>query len=160
MQTNLVKEPRLGASLSRKRRYLPNAIVNGSNWFHCFVSLLNRSLRTRLCSRPRSSFRFLERDSHIGLAFQRCHDVSVSLDQSGSNAPNQAHHQAQHNRCLCQARETSISLCGIPARCHATGSTPRPSGILSLCRTKDRPTGCDFLVIRRLNTELPKHHYV
>ncbi len=32
-------------------------------------------------------------------------DFSVSFDQSRSNAPNQANHRAQHDRCLCQARE-------------------------------------------------------
>jgi hypothetical protein len=104
----------LGASLSRKRRYVPNAISIGIDCCHCFVSFLNPCVRIFLCSRRplrrracfglRLGFRLAKTRTHIGLASDDHIDISVSLDQSRSNAPNQANHQAQHNRSFCQGR--------------------------------------------------------
>ena|SRR5215472_2227382 len=100
-------QPQLGASLSRKRRCLPNAFLNGIDCCHCFGSFLNPCLGCSLCSRRVvvrnvcsslwSGVCLTKAHSHIGFTSDDYVDISVSLDQSGSNAPNQASHQAQHS---------------------------------------------------------------
>ena len=44
----------------------------------------------------------------MGFALDDYVDISASFDASRSNAPNQANHQAQYDRCRPQAREITI----------------------------------------------------
>jgi hypothetical protein len=114
MQNELITSFNWGHHSPGSDDAFPTTFFIGIDCCHCFVSFLNPCLRVFLCSRRllrrsvcsglRLGFRLTKTRTHIGLTSDDHIDISVSLDQSRSNAPNQANHQAQHNRRFCQAR--------------------------------------------------------